>query len=194
MKDLFKILILLISISGFAQQGITPFEQQAYDKAISVYHSLDYLVVEEDGNATSTEVKDYIFKVKQNVYVKTIELFDELLDTLPNTKLLNRIYYNKANIYKDKGDLDLAVWFYKKVLENPEFIYVEAENEDNYYRRQICIYLALIYMDKKEYLEAEKEIELAKSYKVQYSCGNSAMESSEELIALLKKCKERKKQ
>lgn len=194
MKDLFKILILLISIAGFAQQRITSFEQQSYDKAIAVYNSLDYLVLEEDMNSISLEVKDYISKVKQNVHSKTLELFNKLLDTLPNTKLLNRINYTRANIYNVEGENDLAILYYKKVLENPEFIYLESENEDNYFRRQIRIYLALIYIDKKECLEAEKQIELAKSYKVRYACGNSAIESNEELTALLNKCKERKKQ
>jgi tetratricopeptide (TPR) repeat protein len=193
MRYLFKILILLIPISGFAQQRITSFEQQTYDKAIAIYHSVDYLELNDGLNSTNSDVKDYISKVKQKVYTKALNLFDELLDTLPNTKLLNRINYTRANIFNDEGEKDLAIMFYKKVIENPEFIYLESENEDNYFRRQIRICLALIYIDRKEYLEAEKQIELAKSYKVQYTCGNSSIESNEELTVLLKKCEEGKK-
>jgi tetratricopeptide (TPR) repeat protein len=183
-----RILIFLISISGFSQTQITPYEQNMYDKATSRMAALDYLEIEDGLKNENPEVAKFALKIKQKVTKETFEIYQQLLDTLPNTKLLNRINYDIAGIHFRDGNTKLAIEYYLKVLDNPEAINSTSENQENFTRKEICITLAELYIQDKEYTTALKYLDESKNYKVQYGCGNAAIDDYNRLKQLYALC------
>lgn len=183
-----RIIIFLFSISGFSQTLITSYEQNLYDKATSEINALDYLEVYDGLKNENPEVVKYALKIKEKVIKETLEIYNQILDTLPNTKLLNRINYDIAKIYFRDGNSKLATEYYLKVLANPESINSDNQNEENFTRKEICINIAEIFIHYEDYLTALKYLDESKKYKVIFGCGNTAIEDNERLNQLYSLC------
>ena len=192
MKATLSILILLIITNfGFSQNSTTNFEQKLYDEAISKINALDYLDIDniqiENIEIESKEVIEYKLKVRQKINTEALEIFNKILDTLPNTKLLNKINYQIARIYFEEKNTKLASELYEKILKNSDPITDGYENE---IRNSICRTLSKIYIENNDYVTALKYLEESKKYKIKFDCGNSAIESSKELEDLYQICQE----
>ena len=189
MKTIFKLFgFLLITNFGFSQNIITPFEQELYDRATSKINALDYLDIEEGIKNESPEAVKFASKIKQKVTTEALDIFNQLLDTIPTTKLLNRINYDIARMYYRNGNTKIATEYFIKVLNNPDIINLKYESDENYTRNRICRTLAEIAIENKDYTTALKFLEESKKYKIKFGCGNAAEESSEEIEKLYMIC------
>ncbi len=194
-KIVISFIVLLISNFGFSQNAISPFEQKLYDEAITKINALDFLNIEEEElnienlkiNTESPEVTQYKLKVKQKVNAEALVIFNRILDTMPNTKLLNKINYEMAHIFYQDGKTKLASEYYIKVLNNPDPITEDFENE---VRNTICITLVEIFIDNKDFETALMYLEESKKYKIRFDCGNAAMDYSERLKRFYQTCQE----
>jgi tetratricopeptide (TPR) repeat protein len=187
MKTTLSILILLVITNfGFSQNSTTNFEQKLYDEATSKINALDYLEI-ENTEIESKEVTEYKIKVRKKVNAEALDIFNKILDTLPKTKLLNKIHYQIARIYFEDKNTKLASEFYEKVLKNSDPITDGFENE---IRNSICLTLSNIYIENNDYEKALKFLEESKKYKIRFDCGNSAIESSKEFENLYQICRE----
>jgi tetratricopeptide (TPR) repeat protein len=189
MKTIFNLFgLLLITNFVFSQNIVTPFEQELYDSATSRINALDYLDIEEGIKNESPEVVKFASKVKQKVTTEALDIFNQLLDTIPTTKLLNRINYDIARMYYRNGNTKIASEYFVKVLDNNDIINLKYESDENYTRNRICRTLAEIAIENKDYTTALKFLEDSKKYKIKFGCGNAAEESSEEIEKLYMIC------
>jgi tetratricopeptide (TPR) repeat protein len=189
MKEIFKILVLFISIPIFSQNEVSSFEQDLYDRALFKIDAVDYLDIQKVRENESLEVVKFVAKMEEKATNEAMELFQKILDTLPNTILLNKINYTKARLYNRQGDYKSAVEYYSKVLENPQFIKLGDEDEENYTRKNICIWLAEILIKTKDYENALKYLDESKKYKITHMCGNAAIDDGKKLDRLYSICK-----
>jgi tetratricopeptide (TPR) repeat protein len=186
MKRKIVILICLFSIKGFSQ--VTAFEQNLYDEASIIQSSLYYADIESGLNSNDPAVVTFATEIRDKITNRTLEIYQELLDTLPNTKLRNRIDYRRANIFRQNGNAQLAKQYYIKVLNNPEKIQFD-ENNENYDRNTICIQIAKILIEEKDFENAMRYLDESKKYQKIYMCGNAIIERRQELEKLYEICR-----
>lgn len=152
----------------------------------------------------------YLFHYDQEVSKdrKTIKKFGKLLEETPNEKNYDN-YYELACAYWNLSDNDNAENLFLKILNSNETHYnkTELNNSDipydtttniygygSYtfsYKNKACLYLCKINLERKNYEEALKYIELAdKKYKTSYSCGTGYRRQLDEYNFLYATCYE----
>ena len=188
MKITFKVLIYLIAHFSFSQNTISTFEQDLYEKATARIDAIDNLNIRDGLKSENPEVVKFATNIEQKAIKEALELFQKIFDTIPNTKLQNKIDYDLARLYSRSGNSKLAIEFFKKTIENEQSITLSSEDEENYTRKNICIWLAKMLIEINDYKAAKIYIEKSKEYKVKYFCGNSYVEDSNQITKLLEIC------
>lgn len=164
MKNIFQVSILFICLSCFSQNDISHNEQKMFDEASIVKSTSMILLLEGGFENKNPEVAEFARKVQKRILENTLEIYQDMIDSFPKTKLLNRIRYEIAEIFRELGDLQSAKSYYIQVLQNPQSLNFSCDNTESYYRNDICLILAKMFIDKNEYITALKFLDESKKY------------------------------
>lgn len=95
-----------------------------YEAALDISYK-----IKENSLSDKIRIGDEIAQilVKLGKVDEGISLFEELIETLPDDKELNK---NLAKAYVDKGQFETAVSIYKKLIEDANYYEVESLNKD----------------------------------------------------------------
>jgi hypothetical protein len=99
------------------------------------------------------EVLEFAYRIQKAILEITLNNYLVMIDSFSKTKLLNRIHYEIAEIYRKMGYLQLAESYYLLVLKNPQSLNFNNENTESYYRNDICLILSKMYIDYKSSLK-----------------------------------------
>ncbi len=196
MKTRTSILIFLISLISFGQNVVTNQDEIIFERTSAIESLSGELCLGCRGNKTELNQKDslkieYGTELEKQISEIAIENYTKLIDSFPKSKFVYKALMRKAeNEFYLKKIVDAKNSFERILKSNElnlksEYFY---EVQEAYYKNSSAINLAEIYIAEKDYEKAIYYLDESKKYKVRYFCGNSYIESSENLERLYGIC------
>ncbi len=183
------IILLLHTFNVNAQENKEDFT--LFDKGNALY-SLVYHDINFDNAIDMLDSTNYenqieiklLKKQKEEILEIALEYFENLIHEYPESDLIYRAQNNAAIILHQLDYIDLAIEYYLNIINgnanDQEPNGGEGMMAEPYalYKNRACKSLAEIYLNRKNYKEALKYINLTKKYPYQHFCGNEHVANS----------------
>jgi tetratricopeptide (TPR) repeat protein len=199
MKKLRTIFIfILFGQITFAQDNSVQKDFLLFEKGYTLQTLVDEDLELNDvinSSDSSTSEKDFAEEIKEIILERALENYQELIDSFPNSKLLYRAMNNKGYIELDLDDIEEAEKTFKKIIDS------EADDEEiggpglglmsepyTNYKNRAAKALANIYLEKEDFAEALKFLDLTKKYPYYHFCGNEYEADEIYMSTLYAKC------
>lgn len=174
------ILLLLSGLITFGQKNVITKDELLFEKGLLLQQMInDDLFLDETIKDSTKPVANFAEEIKEGILDKALELYQELIDSFPKSKLLFRTLNNKGFIELSLGDTAKAKKTFMVILNS------EANDKEKggigsglmaepyaNYKNRAAKTLSSISIQEKKWDEALSYLDLTKKYPYRHFCGN----------------------
>lgn len=196
MKKYSALLLSIFCLVTFAQKKRQNEDLILFEKAVAIQELIDDdLRYKLDIDSTDINKKEFATEIKEEILNKAIEIYEQLINEHPKSKLVFRALNNKGIAEYQLEDYDTAKTTFLKVLNS------NANDKEKggagsgimgepyaNYKNRACEILAEIELKDKNYKEAIHYLDLTKKYPYQHFCGNAHAEEEINIAEMYSKC------
>ncbi len=174
------ILILFFGQITFGQKSSVTKDELLFEKALQLQQMInDDLYLDDTIKNSTKSTADFAKKIKESILEKALEMYQELIDSFPKSKLLFRTLNNKGFVELFLDDTAEAKKTFLTILNS------EANDKEKggigsglmaepyaNYKNRAARTLSSISIQEKKWNEALSYLALTKKYPYRHFCGN----------------------